>query len=131
MSAPTSEPADVPMTTSAVPRSTPASKRPASTPISHAIPVTPPPPRTSARPLGIARRVPPHYGRTERDREERMPGWNSLDTGANDAMTCTVVEIAGAGGDKIHAYVAKPEGNGPFPGVVLINHAPGWDELYR
>ena len=25
---------------------------------------------------------------------------------------------------------AKPEGKGPFPGVVLIHHLPGWSELY-
>ena len=43
------EPADVPMVTSAVVTSKPASKRPAMTPISHAFPVDPPPPRTSAR----------------------------------------------------------------------------------
>ena len=60
-----------------------------------------------------------------------MPGWNSFDTGAVDGMTATVIQIAGANGDKIHAYVAKPEGKGPFPGIVLIHHMPGWDELYR
>src|SRR4051794_35883263 len=43
------EPADVPMVRSAVVTSSPASKRPAMTPISHALPVDPPPPRTNAR----------------------------------------------------------------------------------
>ena len=43
------EPADVPMVRSAVVTSSPASARPARTPISHALPVDPPPPRTSAR----------------------------------------------------------------------------------
>lgn len=57
--------------------------------------------------------------------------WNSLDTGANDAMTASVVTIEGAKGDRIHAYAARPEGKGPFRGVVLIHHRPGWDELYR
>ena len=60
-----------------------------------------------------------------------MPGWNSFDTGAVDGMTTTVTQIAGANGEKIHAYVARPEGKGPFPGIVLIHHMPGWDELYR
>jgi carboxymethylenebutenolidase len=45
-------------------------------------------------------------------------------------MTCTNVTIKGADGADITAYVAKPEGKGPFPGVVLIHHLPGWSELY-
>ncbi len=45
-------------------------------------------------------------------------------------MTCENVTIAGDGGTPITAYVAKPEGRGPFPGVVLIHHLPGWSELY-
>ncbi len=43
------QPAEVPMTRSASARSTPSSARPAISPISHATPVTPPPPSTSAR----------------------------------------------------------------------------------
>src|ERR1700676_1979746 len=45
-------------------------------------------------------------------------------------MTCENVTIKGDGGTPITAYVAKPEGPGPFPGVVLIHHLPGWSELY-
>ena len=45
-------------------------------------------------------------------------------------MTCSNVTIKGADGNPITAYVAKPEGPGPFPGVVLIHHLPGWSELY-
>ena len=45
-------------------------------------------------------------------------------------MTCANVTIGGDGGDPITAYVARPEGAGPFPGVVLIHHLPGWSELY-
>jgi carboxymethylenebutenolidase len=45
-------------------------------------------------------------------------------------MTCSNVSLTGHNGDKIDAYVAKPEGPGPFPGVVLIHHLPGWSELY-
>ena len=36
--------------------------------------------------------------------------------------------IRGANNDEIEAYFAKPAGPGPFPGVVVIHHAPGWDE---
>lgn len=57
--------------------------------------------------------------------------WNSFNTGSPDGMTASVVTLAGANGDQIHAYAARPEGNGPFPGIVLVHHAPGWDEIYR
>lgn len=57
--------------------------------------------------------------------------WNSFNTGAPDGMTASVITLAGANGDQIHAYAARPEGKGPFPGVVLIHHMPGWDEIYR
>lgn len=57
--------------------------------------------------------------------------WNSFDTGASDGMTASVVNYASAGGDRIHAYVARPDGPGPFPGIVLLHHMPGWDEIYR
>ena len=45
-------------------------------------------------------------------------------------MICEDVTIKGDGGTPITAYVAKPSGPGPFPGVVLIHHAPGWSEYY-
>ena len=45
-------------------------------------------------------------------------------------MIAELVTIKGNNGDPISAYVARPSGSGPFPGVVLIHHAPGWDEWY-
>jgi carboxymethylenebutenolidase len=45
-------------------------------------------------------------------------------------MTCENVTIKGDKGTPITAYVARPSGPGPFPGVVLIHHAPGWSEYY-
>jgi carboxymethylenebutenolidase len=45
-------------------------------------------------------------------------------------MTCENVTISGDQGTPITAYVAKPSGPGPFPGVVLIHHLPGWSEFY-
>ncbi len=45
-------------------------------------------------------------------------------------MTCENVTIKGDKGTPIIAYVAKPSGPGPFPGVVLVHHLPGWSELY-
>src|SRR5260370_14323151 len=45
-------------------------------------------------------------------------------------MTCENVTLKGDKGTSITAYVAKPSGPGPFPGVVLVHHLPGWSELY-
>ena len=45
-------------------------------------------------------------------------------------MTCENVTLTGDKGTPITAYVAKPSGPGPFPGVVLIHHLPGWSEFY-
>src|SRR5207249_9461811 len=41
------------------------------------------------------------------------------------------VSMKGHNGDAINAYLARPLGAGPFPGMVVIHHAPGWDEWYR
>jgi len=38
------------------------------------------------------------------------------------------IRISGHGGDEINAYLARPLGPGPFPGVAVIHHMPGWDE---
>jgi carboxymethylenebutenolidase len=48
-----------------------------------------------------------------------------------EGMQAETVNIQGAKGDKINAYFAKPLGDGKFPGMVVIHHAPGWDEWYR
>ena len=45
-------------------------------------------------------------------------------------MTVETISINGHNGDTISAYVARPSGAGPFPGMVLIHHNPGWDEWY-
>jgi carboxymethylenebutenolidase len=57
--------------------------------------------------------------------------WNSLRTDAQGAIVAGVTSYRGGDDDLIHAYVARPEGPGPYPGVVLAHHIPGWDELYR
>jgi len=43
-------------------------------------------------------------------------------------LTADEIRIAGHGGDEINAYYAQPHGQGPFPGVAVIHHMPGWDE---
>src|SRR5438132_3725997 len=45
-----------------------------------------------------------------------------------EGLRCETIQIEGNGGDKIDAYFGQPAGQGPFPGVVVIHHAPGWDE---
>ncbi len=45
-------------------------------------------------------------------------------------MTCENITLKGDGGTPITAYVARPEGAGPFPGIVLVHHLPGWSEHY-
>jgi carboxymethylenebutenolidase len=56
--------------------------------------------------------------------------WNSFLTGALQGMVCGITSYPGGNGDLIHGYVARPEGPGPFPGIVLVHHMPGWDEFY-
>jgi len=48
-----------------------------------------------------------------------------------EGMIAETVMVRGHDGTIINAYFARPLGSGPFPGVVLIHHAPGWDEWYR
>ncbi|MBI2349905.1 MAG: dienelactone hydrolase family protein, partial [Deltaproteobacteria bacterium] len=48
-----------------------------------------------------------------------------------EGMLAETVTIHGANHDVINAYFARPLGAGPFPGMVVIHHAPGWDEWYR
>ena len=39
--------------------------------------------------------------------------------------------LRGHQGDRIDAYVARPMGAGPYPGVVVIHHMPGWDAAHK
>lgn len=48
-----------------------------------------------------------------------------------EGMLAESVTIRGYNGDPIAAYAARPLGPGPFPGVVVIHHMPGWDEWTR
>ena len=57
--------------------------------------------------------------------------WNRFRTDAYEGMLSETIVINGFNDDPIHAYYARPLGEGPFPGVVLIPHMPGWDEFYR
>ena len=48
-----------------------------------------------------------------------------------EGMLAETITIQGFHGDSINAYFARPLGQGPFPGMVLTHHMPGWDEWYR
>jgi carboxymethylenebutenolidase len=39
--------------------------------------------------------------------------------------------MPGDKGELINAYLARPLGPGPFPGLILVHHMPGWDDWYR
>jgi carboxymethylenebutenolidase len=42
-------------------------------------------------------------------------------------MKAETISLAGHGGDEIEAYLAQPLGTGPYGGVVVIHHMPGYD----
>jgi carboxymethylenebutenolidase len=44
-----------------------------------------------------------------------------------ESMLAETVAFTGHKGDIGEAYYARPLGGGPWPGVVLIHHMPGWD----
>ncbi len=48
-----------------------------------------------------------------------------------EGLLADTITVNGNEGTPIHTYLARPLGGGPFPGVVLIHHLPGWDEWYR
>ena len=48
-----------------------------------------------------------------------------------EGMLAETITLPGYQGNLINAYFARPLGAGPFPGVVLIHHLPGWDTWYR
>ena len=57
----------------------------------------------------------------------RVPGQRSRarrDDGRDDTLM-------GHSGDDIEAYLARPLGSGPYPGVVVIHHMPGYDRATK
>ncbi|HUB69269.1 MAG TPA: dienelactone hydrolase family protein [Acidimicrobiales bacterium] len=42
-------------------------------------------------------------------------------------MKAETITVRGHGGDEIEAYLAQPLGSGPYGGVVVIHHMPGYD----
>lgn len=52
-------------------------------------------------------------------------------TNMYESVLAETVVIHGDQGTPINAYYARPLGAGPFAGIVLAHHLPGWDEWYR
>lgn len=48
-----------------------------------------------------------------------------------EGMIAQTVAVQAHNGEYINTYAAQPVGPGPFPGMVLIHHFPGWDEWYK
>jgi carboxymethylenebutenolidase len=48
-----------------------------------------------------------------------------------EGQLAETVLLRGHNGDRIDAYYARPLGAGPFPGIVVIHHMPGWDASNR
>lgn len=57
--------------------------------------------------------------------------WNQLRTDEYEGMLAETITMTGHNGDHIHAYFSRPLGKGPFPGIILLPHMPGWDEFCR
>jgi carboxymethylenebutenolidase len=57
--------------------------------------------------------------------------WNQIKTDEYEGMLAETITMPGRQGDRVHAYLSRPLGPGPFPGIVLIPHMPGWDEFCR
>ena len=54
-----------------------------------------------------------------------------LQTDTIEGLLAETVTLPGFQGEYINAYLARPLGPGPYPGMVLVHHMPGWDEWYK
>ena len=45
----------------------------------------------------------------------------------SDSLSAETVLVGGQGGDEVEAYLARPAGDVPRGGVVVIHHMPGYD----
>ena len=48
-----------------------------------------------------------------------------------EGLIAETVAHRGHNGDVISAYSARPLGPGPFPGVIVLHHMPGWDDATK
>ncbi len=59
------------------------------------------------------------------------PTSNCIDLMTYEALMAETVNLRGHNDDLINAHFARPLGKGPYPGVVLLHHMPGWDEAQK
>jgi len=64
-------------------------------------------------------------------KKRRIIMWNQLQTDAYEGMQAETVTMTGYKGDRIRAYSSRLLPEGTYPGIILIPHMPGWDELNR
>lgn len=57
--------------------------------------------------------------------------WNQFDTGEYQGVIAEVSVYPGNNNELVHANFVRPTGPGPYPGIVLVHHLPGWDDFYR
>lgn len=57
--------------------------------------------------------------------------WNKIDTGKYEGMIAETVTVPGVHGEEIPAYFTRPLRRDFYPGIILVPHMPGWDELNR
>jgi carboxymethylenebutenolidase len=50
---------------------------------------------------------------------------------SEEALSAKNVNLTGHDGATVNAYQALPAGDGPFPGVLVIHHLPGWDSATK
>lgn len=48
-----------------------------------------------------------------------------------EGIIAETTAVQGHNGDYLSAYLARPTGPGPYPGMVLFHHRPGWDDWYK
>src|SRR5215471_19166522 len=58
-------------------------------------------------------------------------GAMSYTTEKYEGMIAETMTMQGHQGDTIHAYMARPLGPGPCPGLALVTHGLGWTEWYK
>jgi carboxymethylenebutenolidase len=51
--------------------------------------------------------------------------------GMSDSLQATTTRITGHDGDEVEAYLARPDGEEPRGGVVVIHHLPGYDRATK
>jgi carboxymethylenebutenolidase len=48
-----------------------------------------------------------------------------------EGLLAETILLQGYHGESLNAYFARPLGPGPFPGMLLAHHMPGWDDWYK